>query len=201
MWRKIVGTPSETSSSALSRIHPLNQANLKLLRPEIAVPTYPRERLKRAIVHFGVGGFHRSHQAVYLDDLAEQRVTDQWGLCGVGLLPQDKRMELALLPQQCLYTVVARGVGAETARVVGSLTKYLFAPEHRDQVLGVLADPDTRLVTLTITEGGYNFNQVTGEFETSNPEIQADVRNRAEPSTVFGYICEALDRRRRAGVV
>jgi mannitol 2-dehydrogenase len=195
-----MGTSDEAGQEGNAQIYPLNEANLPLLRPEIARPTYQRDRLKRAIVHFGVGGFHRSHQAVYLDTLAEQRVTDQWGLTGVGLLQQDKRMEQALLPQQCLYTVTTRGVDVETARVVGSITRYLFAPEHRGEVLGLLADPDTRLVTLTITEGGYNFNQVTGEFEAAHPEIQADVQNRAEPSTVFAYICEALDRRRRAGI-
>jgi mannitol-1-phosphate/altronate dehydrogenase len=196
----MMGTANETRSGEPSRVHPLTEATLRLLRPDIAVPTYPREQLKRAIVHFGVGGFHRSHQAVYLDDLAEQRITDQWGLCGVGLLAQDKRMEQALLPQQCLFTVVSRSVGVETARVVGSMNDYLFAPERRAQVLDALTDPDTRLVTLTITEGGYNFNQVTGEFETESPDIQADLRTPHAPATVFGYISEALDRRRRAGV-
>ncbi len=195
-----MGSADEPGFDGPSQIHALNEANLKLLRPDIAAPTYPRGRLKRAILHFGVGGFHRSHQAVYLDDLAEHRITDQWGLCGVGLLAQDKRMERALLPQQCLYTVVSRSVGAETARVVGSMTNYLFAPERREQVLDALTDPDTRLVTLTITEGGYNFDQVTGEFEATNPEIQEDLRTPTAPSTVFGYITEALNRRRQAGV-
>lgn len=178
----------------------LRAANLKSLGPGIAVPTYPRERLKRAWVHIGVGAFHRAHQAVYLDDLAEQRRTDQWGLCGLGLLPGDKRMEEALLPQQCLYTVVERSASAETARVVGAMTDYLFAPDNREHVLRVLAGADTRIVSLTITEGGYNFNQVTGEFEATNPAVQSDVQHPSTPTTVFGYICEALDRRRRAGL-
>ncbi|HWE64893.1 MAG TPA: mannitol dehydrogenase family protein [Chloroflexota bacterium] len=193
-------TPSESRPGGVSQIQPLREETLKVLGAGIAVPTYPRTRLTQAIVHIGVGGFHRAHQAVYLDDLAEQRVTDQWGLLGVGLLPQDKRMEQALLPQQCLFTVVERSAHAETARVVGAMTGFLFAPEHTEQTLRVLAGAETRLVTLTITEGGYNFNQVTGEFEATNPEVQADLQHPATPTTVFGYLCEALDRRRRAGL-
>jgi mannitol-1-phosphate/altronate dehydrogenase len=108
-------------------------------------------------------------------------------------------MEEALLPQQCLYSVVERSNRVETARVVGAMGRYLFAPENRENVLDVLAGADTRIVSLTITEGGYNFNQVTGEFEASHPAVQADLQHPSTPSTVFGYICEALDRRRKAG--
>ena len=190
-----MATQSDTRSDEVW----LSAATLSRLRPGIAVPTYPRERLKRAWVHVGVGAFHRAHQAVYLDDLAEQRLTDQWGLCGVGLLPGDKGMEQALLPQHCLYTVVERSAMVQSARVVGAMTGYIFAPENRERALQLLADEDTRIVSLTITEGGYNVNQVSGEFEAASPAVQADLRRPSAPSTVFGYICEALDRRRKAG--
>jgi mannitol-1-phosphate/altronate dehydrogenase len=146
-----------------------------------------------------VGGFHRAHQAVYLDTLAALDINRAWGLTGVGLLPQDKRMQQALLPQQGLYTVVVRGAAEESARVIGSITRYLFAPEQRDVVLAVLSDPATRLVTLTITEGGYGYNQVTGEFDPATPGVAQDLAAPAQPSTVFGYLVEALDRRRKAG--
>jgi len=195
-----VATPGETKPSNSSPILRLDQTNLGVIGTRIPVPTYPRERLAPAIVHIGVGGFHRAHQAVYLDELAERRVTDQWGITGVGLLPQDRRMAEALLPQQCLYTVVERGARDPRARVVGSMTRYLFAPEHPELVLGALEDTRTRLVTLTITEGGYNFNQVSGEFEAENPAVQHDLRHPSAPTTVFGYLCEALERRRQAGI-
>src|SRR5438445_5341982 len=99
----------------------LNEANLPSLAGKLAAPTYDRRGVKRAIVHLGVGGFHRAHQAVYLDDLAERRITTDWGERGVGLLPGDRRMAEALLPQDCLYTVVERGAELDRARVVGSL--------------------------------------------------------------------------------
>ncbi len=178
----------------------LDESTLKTLGAGIAVPTYQREKLKRAIVHLGVGGFHRAHLAVYLDDLAERRISDDWGERGVGLLPGDKRMAEALIPQDCLYTLVTRDADEDKARVVGSMTGYLFAPENRERALGALADADTRIVSLTITEGGYNFNQTTGAFEAANPAIQKDLETPSAPDTVFGYICEALDRRRKAGL-
>ena len=177
----------------------LTQANLTAFAGQAAVPSYDRTRLAPAIIHIGVGGFHRAHQAVYLDDLAGQGITLDWGERGVGLLAADKRMAEALIPQDCLYTVVTRDAARDTARVIGSMTDFLFAPDHRTQVLDLLADPGTRIVSLTITEGGYNVDSLTGRFDADNPVIQEDVRHPDMPSSVFGYICAALDRRRRAG--
>src|SRR6266852_4984378 len=125
----------------------LGEANLSALVGRVAIPSYPRGELRQSIVHLGVGGFHRAHQAMYLDDLAEQRITLDWGERGVGLLPGDRRMAEALIPQDCLYTVVARSAAADVARVVGSMTAYAFAPGDPQQVLGMLTDPATRIVS------------------------------------------------------
>lgn len=179
--------------------HKLSQANLAALSAQAAIPTYDRKRLASAIIHIGVGGFHRAHQAVYLDDLAGQGITFDWGERGVGLLPTDKRMAEALLPQDCLYTLVTRDAAGDRARVIGSITDYLFAPGNPSQVLDLLADTATRIVSLTITEGGYNVDSMTGHFDADNPAIQQELHHSAMPSSVFGYLCAALDRRRRAG--
>jgi len=181
-------------------VRPLTEAALGALASVVEIPTYRRGELAQAIVHLGVGGFHRAHQAVYLDELAERRITTAWGERGVGLLPQDRRMRDALLPQGCLYTVVERSVSQDKARVIGAMTDYLFAPEQQERVLAALADPSTRIVTLTITEGGYNINEATGVFQAEEPAIQHDLRYPSSPQTVFGYLCEALDRRRKAGI-
>jgi fructuronate reductase/mannitol 2-dehydrogenase len=161
------------------------------------VPTYDRTALTAAVVHLGVGGFHRAHQAVYLDELA-RRGNMAWGELGVGLHHED--MKNALEPQDYLYTLVERDAGGDRARVVGSMGRYLFAPAEPEGVLTALSDPRTRLVTLTITMGGYDIDPVTGDFRAEDPEIQADLDGTAAPVTVFGYICEALSRRRAAGV-
>ena len=180
----------------------LMQSTLDAFAGRVAVPTYDRHGLKRSIVHIGVGGFHRAHQAVYLDSLANQGVSMDWGERGVGLLPGDKRMAEALTPQDCLYTLIERDAEKDTARIVGSLTEYLFAPGDPEGALTLLADPATRIVSLTVTEGGYNVDQHTGVFDADTPAIRADLAALAggeRPETVFGYLCAALERRRAAG--
>jgi mannitol-1-phosphate/altronate dehydrogenase len=190
-----------TIASGTNGPRPLRQANLASLPREVMTPSYLRatKDLRPAIVHFGVGGFHRAHQAVYLDDIAERRISAEWAEHGVGLLPGDRRMAEALIPQDCLYTVVERSAERDSARVIGSLAGYTFAPDNPQRVLEMLADPVTRIVSLTITEGGYLVDDKTGVFDASNPAIQQDV-DRNAPRTVFGYVVAGLERRRAAGI-
>ena len=182
----------------MDSVHSLTESNLSAIAGRVEVPSYDR-RLTPAVVHVGVGGFHRAHQAVYLDDLAQRRITSAWGECGIGLLPQDRRMAKALRPQDCLYTVVERSARSDRARVIGSMVDYLFAPENPERVLDALADPTTQLVTLTITEGGYNVDEATGVFDMTNPAMRADLERPSSPSTVFGYLSAALERRHATG--
>ena len=164
-------------------------------------PTYDRSAVGVGIVHFGVGGFHRAHQAAYLDALMNQGTALDWGICGVGVMPADAAMGRALIPQDGLYTLVVKHPdGTLEPRVIGSIVEYLYAPDSPEQVLERLARERTRIVSLTITEGGYNFNQATGEFIADDPDVLRDLRPGAAPSTVFGYVVEALDRRRRLGI-
>ncbi|MCB1825334.1 MAG: mannitol dehydrogenase family protein [Candidatus Competibacteraceae bacterium] len=179
---------------------PLNSANLKRLAPEVRAPGYDRAAVAQSIVHIGVGGFYRAHQAVYLDDLLHQPGNTEWGYCGVGLLPFDQGMRDALIPQDCLYTVVERSAAGDRARVIGSLLNYLYAPDDPEAVLEKMASPDCRIVTLTITEGGYYVNEGTGEFNADHPDIVHDLQNPHHPRCSFGYLLEALDRRRQRGL-
>ena len=110
----------------------LGEAGLAALAGRVAVPTYDRGHVRRSIVHLGVGGFHRAHQAVYLDDLAERRISSDWGERGVGLLPGDRRMAEALIPQDCLYTVVERS--ADGANRSGPITYRPCQPRPRHQL-------------------------------------------------------------------
>jgi mannitol 2-dehydrogenase len=177
----------------------LNQANLGSLK--IPVPSYDRSRVTVGIVHFGVGGFHRAHQAMYIDQLMEQGKALDWGICGVGVMPFDLKMKEALQSQDCLYTLVAKAPdGSWTPRIIGSIVQYLYAPDDPDAVIEKMADPATRIVSLTVTEGGYNFHPVTGKFDDTNPAVQADLVPGAVPTTTFGLITEALVRRRARGI-
>ncbi len=178
----------------------LQASVLGALGNEVAVPDYDRTAVSPGIVHFGVGGFHRAHQAMYLDQLMNDSKALDWGIVGVGVLPHDRRMYDVLAAQDCLYTLVVKYPnGTLEPRVIGSIVDYLFAPDDPSAVLDRMVDPATRIVSLTITEGGYHVNQVTGELDASDPGLAADLAPGSTPSTVFGFIVEALARRRAAG--
>lgn len=167
----------------------------------VPVPSYDRSTVSTGIVHFGVGGFHRAHQAMYLDRLMEQGQALDWGICGVGVMPFDLAMRDALTSQDCLYTLVLKDpAGGWEPRVIGSIVEYLYAPDDPEAVIEKMADPATRIVSLTVTEGGYNFSPVTGLFDETNPGVRADLVPDAAPATVFGLVTEALVRRRERGV-
>ncbi len=103
-----------------------------------------------------------------------------WGITGVGVLPGDRKMHEVLHAQDCLYTLVVKDPdGTMHPRVIGSIVDYLFAPDDPDAVLRVMTDPATRIVSLTVTEGGYHVNQATGEFDDTDPAIQQRPRGRA----------------------
>ncbi|WP_106420642.1 mannitol dehydrogenase family protein [Salinicola tamaricis] len=175
----------------------LKQANLTQLDDAVATPSYPRDRITPGIVHFGVGGFHRAHQAMYLDTLMNRGDALDWGIVGVGVMPGDKRMQAALAAQDHLYTLVVKHPDGEyQPRVIGSIIDYLYAPDDIETVLETLADPRIRIVSLTVTEGGYNFHHVTGEFDLDNADVQHDLASPQTPRTTFGIVIEALARRR-----
>ncbi|WP_221352612.1 mannitol dehydrogenase family protein [Streptomyces beigongshangae] len=142
-------------------------------------PGYNRDRLEPAVVHFGVGGFCRAHQAVYFDQLAELGFT-RWGMIGVGM--RRPEMREVLEAQDNLFTVVERGSDDSVAKVIGSMVEYLLLAEDREAVKARLADPRVRLVTLTITADGYAL-----------PDNAEQAR-----TCVFGVLVDALDVRRRA---
>jgi mannitol 2-dehydrogenase len=168
---------------------------------EIPAPRYDRAKVTAGIVHFGVGGFHRAHEAMYLDRLMDEGKTLEWGICGVGVMPSDKGMKEALDAQDGLYTLVLKhSDGTYEPRVIGSIVEYLFAPDDPEAVLEKLAAETTRIVSLTVTEGGYNLHHVTGEFDAEDPDVRHDLEPGAVPRTTFGIVCEGLARRRERGL-
>ncbi|HYP46490.1 MAG TPA: mannitol dehydrogenase family protein [Propionibacteriaceae bacterium] len=168
--------------------------------PEVDRPHYERSRLTAGIVHVGVGGFHRAHQALAVDRLLNQGLATDFAICGVGLMPGDRRMQQVLSSQDHLYTLVEKAAdGTRTARLVGSIIEFLYAPDDVEAVVEKMASPDTKIVSLTVTEGGYNISPVTGEFDLRYPPVAADLTPGATPQTTFGLVTEALRRRRARG--
>ena len=165
----------------------------------VPVPAYDRGAVTVGIVHIGVGGFHRAHQAMYVDRLLAAGAT-RWGICGVGTQPLDRRMGEVLRAQDHLYTLVEKHPdGRLEPRVVGSLVDYLYAPDDPEAVVERLAAPDTHVVSLTITKGGYQVDPLTGIFAASEPAVLLDACGDGPPRTVFGLVTAALERRRSRG--
>ncbi|SNR69108.1 mannitol dehydrogenase family protein [Blastococcus mobilis] len=182
-------------------MQPLNGETLTSLSAGVATPTYDRSQVRAGIVHLGVGGFHRSHQAMYVDRLLEQGAAQDWGICGVGVLPSDRRMAEVMAAQDCLYTLVLKHPdGSYDARVVGSIVEYLLAPDDPEAVVEKMAAAETRIVSMTVTEGGYNISAVTGAFDPADPDVVHDLRPGAALRTAFGLVTEALVRRRDRGL-
>ena len=163
-------------------------------------PAYDRGAVQAGIVHLGLGGFARSHLAVYVDRLLAAGARE-WGVCGVGTQPADRRLRDALRAQDHLYTLVVRHPdGRQEARVVGAVTGHLYAPEAPGAVVEQLASPTTRVVSLTITEGAYQVDPATGRFAPTEPALLLDLQPGARPLSVPGLLTEALVRRRDLGL-
>nr|CEP25280.1 putative mannitol dehydrogenase [Torulaspora microellipsoides] len=176
-----------------------NQAIQHWNIPDIEVPTYPRKAVKEGIVHLGVGGFHRSHLALYMNRLMQNHGTKDWSICGVGLMKFDAPMRDALQSQDCLYTLMERGIEKTTTQVIGSITSYMYAPENPRAVIEKMAHPDTRIVSLTVTESGYYHSEATSSLQTDDPAIINDLKDSKHPSTIYGYLYEALSIRHKKG--
>jgi len=185
----------------MNEIVPLTQDNLSRLPEAVAIPRYDRASVRTGIVHVGVGGFHRSHEAYYTDALMNTGNSLNWGICGVGLREADRKIASVLKAQDYLYTLIVRHPnGSVENRVIGALVDFMIGPDDPQAVIDKMASPDTHIVSLTITEGGYNVDSGSGEFDFSNPDAQHDLQNPSQPRLVFGYLTEALRKRRDNGI-
>ncbi len=177
----------------------LSSAALAQLPPGVGKPHYGRSDLKAGIVHIGVGNFHRAHQAVYLDDLFNAGVDREWAIVGAGVREPDVDMREKLEAQDWLTTVVEQEAGATNVRVTGAMIDFL-KPFDVGAMLEALARPEIRIVSLTVTEGGYYISPATQRFDPTHPDIVHDAKHADAPKTAFGLIAAGLKRRRSAGV-
>jgi mannitol 2-dehydrogenase len=177
----------------------LNATTLPTLTSAAMVPRYHQADIAAGIVHFGVGNFHRAHQAVYLDDLFNLGLDRDWGLIGAGVRQTDAIMRDRLAGQDWLTTVVEQEADVSTARVISPMIDYI-APGNSASVIARLTDPAIRIVSLTITEGGYYIDPATQRFDPSHPDLVADAANLDDAKTVFGLILAGLKQRRHVGI-
>lgn len=164
----------------------------------VHLPRYDRRALRAGIVHIGLGNFHRAHMAVYMDDLFAMGLAQDWAILGAGVRAADAQMRTDLLAQDCLSTVIELDPAGKTARRVGAMIGFLPVEPDNAALIAAMGQPNIRIVSLTVTEGGYFINPATGQFDPAAPEIIADS---AQPhATAFGAMIAALRARRAAGV-
>jgi len=182
-----------------------------LTRPPLTLPNYRRE-CECYMVHIGVGGFHRAHQAHYMDRLLHhyhrnpsERPPEVYGICGMGLRPRmsdrdpgDELMAKALRQQDSLYTLVLRGGRGTEATVIGAMMEYILAPDDYAAAIERLADPTTRIISLTVTEKGY-CQTVQGDLDLCHPAIQHDLQHPSTPQSAHGIITASLRLRHLRG--
>jgi mannitol 2-dehydrogenase len=178
---------------------PLSLRTLDDLPADVGRPVYARGDLSPGIVHFGVGNFHRAHMAWYLDRLMNAGRDLDWAILGAGVMTGDARMREALAPQDWLSTVVTQSAARSEARVTGPMTGFLPVGDG-EAIHAALTDPRVRIVSLTVTEGGYFVDAATGRFDATSPLVAADADMPETPRTVFGHMLRALAARRAAGV-
>lgn len=180
----------------------LSLATLPALRSSsglIQVPQYDRSKLSPGILHINPGHFHRAHQAVFLDNLFQQGLDLDWAIIGASVSSRSMRRVWPLLESQdWLSTIVERDQFTLTPRVIGSMIDFVPHEDDYGPVKKALLDPRIRIVSMTITEGGY-FLDASGKFDQNDPQIMQDAKDPENPKTVMGLLVQALKKRREAG--
>ncbi|MEM1049093.1 MAG: mannitol dehydrogenase family protein [Pseudomonadota bacterium] len=176
----------------------LSNATLNQLQGSVRVPRYDRAVLTPGIVHIGLGNFHRAHQAWYVHRLMDMGLCQDWGIVGAGVRPYDAQMRQKLLAQDCLTTLIELDQESTSVEVTGAMIDYLPVEDGHRPLIAQMADPATRIVSLTVTEGGYF--RVGGAFDADHPEILEDLAKPDAPATAFGAIVAALKQRRERGL-
>ncbi|GLT07933.1 mannitol 2-dehydrogenase [Sulfitobacter porphyrae] len=177
----------------------LSNATLPDLPDDILRPVYDRATLTPGIVHIGVGNFHRAHQAWYLHRLMQQGAALDWAIVGAGVRPYDEAMRLRLAGQDYLTTLIELSPSSQSAEVVGAMIDYVPIEEGNGPLIARMAQPDIRIVALTVTEGGYFIDPVSKAFDATHADILHDAQNPDNPRTAFGAMVAALRLRRDAG--
>ncbi len=162
--------------------------------------SYVRKDSNAGILHIGVGNFHRAHQAFYTHLLLENGNANNWAICGVGMLPSDEALFTKLSSQELDYTLTVCGRDGENeTHTIGSINELILAFEEPERVLNKIADKTIKIISLTITEGGYNLDKTTNRFILDHPDVIHDIYHPSAPKTVFGFVAEGLRRRKENG--
>lgn len=176
----------------------LSNDNLSNMPDGVLVPAYDRNALSPGIVHIGLGNFHRAHQAWYLHRLMQAGLAHDWAIIGAGVRAPDAMMREKLLDQDCLTTLITLDADRSLAEVTGPMIDFLPIDETNAPLIKAMCDPAIRIVSLTVTEGGY-YRDASGKLDVNHPDIQHDAAHPEKPRTAFGAIVAAYKFRRETG--
>lgn len=171
-------------------------------RAVVRAPSYDRDRMEVGWAHIGCGAFHRAHQAYALDTLLERSFERHraWGLCGIDTMPSGVPICDALNHQKGLYSVLEKDLSSESLRVIGSVLRTVPTSRDSRAALSLLASPSIKLISMTITEGGYYFDAAASKLLSTHPDIQSDLAGEGAPRTALGLLQRVLERRRRFNI-
>ena len=177
----------------------LNNKTLDQINGSTIKPTYDRSQLQAGIVHIGVGNFHRAHLSWYLHRLMQKGMDLDWAIIGSGVTEYDFSMRKKLLSQDFLTTLIELDPeGNQSCEIVGPMMDYVAVEKNNQSLVQAMSQPNIRIVSLTVTEGGYFINE-KGELMSDHPDLVHDIQNQDSPHTAFGAIVSALDLRRKSG--
>ncbi len=164
------------------------------LPADVQRPRYDRSQLKTRMVHIGFGAFHRAHQALATDQLAQHG--SDWGYCEVNL--NSGALIAALRQQDLLYSVTEMADDSLHTRIVGVITQALHAKSDGiEAVIEAMSQPEIAIVSMTVTEKGYCSLPSSGQLDLTHPDIVHDVAHPDAPRSLPGVILAAIERRRQ----
>lgn len=178
----------------------LSRATLSELPHGVERPNYDRAAQSAGIVHIGLGNFHRAHQAWYLHRLMQRGLALDWAIIGAGVRPNDEVLREKLAAQDYLTTLIELAPEGRSAEVVGSMIGFLPVQANNKPLIAQMAEPAVKIVSLTVTEGGYFIDPATKGFDELHGDIQHDAAHPETPRTAFGAMVAALKQRRDQGI-
>ena len=177
----------------------LSNATLNDLPDHVLRPTYDRSSLAAGMVHIGLGNFHRAHQAWYLHRLLQIGLDHDWAIIGAGVRAFDEDQRRKLVAQDYLTTLIELDPEGTAVEVTGAMIDYVPIVEGNGPLIAAMALSQIRIISMTVTEGGYYLDPVTMGFDATHPDIIHDAANPERPRTAFGAIVAAAKRRRDSG--
>lgn len=177
----------------------LNLQTINKLPDAVRIPEYDRDNLSAGIIHIGLGNFHRAHMAWYSHRLMDQGIAHNWAILGAGVRSLDDVNRTKILEQDCFTTLIKLDPSGKSAEVIGSMIDYIPVEKNNASLIQHLIKPNIRIVSLTVTEGGY-YQTPQGTLDIQHKDIQHDINHPQTPITVFGAILEAIKLRQDAGI-